>query len=79
MELEYKVRFERLDGFHIHDWDNERNARKFFESLKNEKTKATIWAELVYASIDDDAVDEVVVVDDFERRVVELMGYKLIV
>ena len=80
MELEYKVRYERIDGsFGFHDWDNEKGARKFFDDLKNEKTKVTVWAELCYASIDDDAPDEVIVVDEFTRRVVEFMGAKVVV
>ena len=78
-EAEYKVRYERFDGFHVSDWDNEKGARKFFEDLKNERVRHTIWAELCFASIKDDAVDEVVVVDDFTRQVVEIMGKKLIV
>ena len=80
MELEYKVRYERIDGsFGIHDWDNERGAKKFFDDLKKEKTKVTVWAELCYASIEDDAPDEVIVVDDFERRVLDVLGHKMIV
>ena len=77
-ELEYKVRYERIDGsFGIYDWDNERGARKFFDGLK--KDKVTVWAELIYASLDPDAPDEVVVVEDFERKVVEFMGVKALI
>lgn len=79
-ELEYKVRWERRDdGFHCSDWENEDRARRLFERLKNEKVRCTIWAELCYASIADDAEDEVVVVDAFERRVIDLMGHKVVV
>lgn len=81
-ELEYKVRFERLEGgsiqFHCSEWDNERGARKFFDGLKNEKKHRTVWAELCFASIEDDAVDEVIVVDDFERRVFDIFGHKMV-
>lgn len=78
-ELEYKVRWERVDGsFHVSDWDNERGARNFFDGLKHEKVHTTVWAELCFASIIDDAPDEVVVVDDFTRRVVEIMGHKIV-
>lgn len=78
-ELEYKVRLERIDGsFHCMHWDNERGARRFFEGLKNEKVKVTIWAELCRASIEEDAPDEVIVVDDFERKVVEILGKRVI-
>lgn len=79
-ELEFKVIGERIDGSMIfHDWDNEKGARRYFNSLKNEKKKVTVWAELLFASIIDDAVDEVVVVDDFSRKVLEVLGYKVIV
>lgn len=80
MNMEYKVRFERIDGsFHCSEWDNEKGARKFFDGLKNEKVLYTVWAELCYASVDDDAVDEVVVVDEFTRRIIEIMGKRLLV
>ena len=80
MELEYKVRYERIDGrFFVTDWDNYSGASRFFQGLKNEKVKTTVWAELCYASIEEDAPDEVHVVDDFERRVVEIMGKKIVV
>lgn len=79
-ELEYKVRYERIDGsFHIYEWDNEQGARRFFDSLKNEKVRVTVWAELCKASLKDDAPDKVIVIDDFERKVVEVMGHKLLV
>lgn len=82
-ELEYKVRFERLEGsmlaFHCSEWDNEKGARKLFDNLKSEKKLVTVWAELCYASIDDNAPDEVVVIDDFSRKVFDILGHKMVV
>lgn len=80
---DYKVRFERIDGsFGCSEWDNERGARKYFEGLKNEKVRVTKWAELIWSPIDEDdpcaELDEIIV-DDFERKVIDVMGHKLLV
>lgn len=73
---EYKVRYQQLDGFHVSDWMYEKEARRFFNKLKNEKELVTVWAELCTY---DEEHDEVVVVEDFERDVINLMGYDIIV
>lgn len=80
---DYKVRYERIDGsFGVSDWDNERGARRFFNSLKNEEVRVTWWAELIWSPIDEDDPDaelDEIIVDDFERKVIDVMGHKLLV
>ncbi len=77
---DYKVRYQRLDGMtEVSDWYDERGARRFFDRLKNEKVRVTRWAELVYSPIDDEVELDEIIVDDFERKVVEVMGHKLLV
>lgn len=80
---DYKVRYERIDGsFGVSEWDNERGARRFFNSLKNEKVKVTWWAELIWSPIDEDDPDayhDEYIVDDFMREKVEIMGRKLLI
>lgn len=77
---DYKVRYQRIDGAtEVSDWYDRQSARRFFNRLKNEKVKVTWWAELVYSPIDDDVELDEVIVDDFERKVVEIIGHKLLV
>lgn len=77
---DYKVRYQRIDGAtEVSDWYDRQGARRFFNRLKNEKVRVTWWAELVYSPIDYEAELGEIIVDDFERKVVEIMGYKLLV
>ena len=73
LEIEYRVRYERPDGFRIASWDNEIGARKFFEDLKSEKMCHTVWAELCFALLDDDEVVEITVIDEFTRKEVDCL------
>lgn len=77
---DYKVRYQRLDGTtEVSDWYDRQGARRFFNRLKDEKVRVTWWAELVYSPIDDEVELDEIIVDDFERKMVEVMGHKLLV
>lgn len=79
MEPEYKVRWAGLDGFtHVSEWCDIIAARQQFNKLKNERIIRTVWAELCYASIEDNGPDEVIVIESFEREVIELFGKKVV-
>lgn len=76
---DYKVAYENKKGYHVTDWTTKQKALRKFNSLKNEKEINTIYAELIYSSIDDNTEDEVVVIDSFERKVVSILGSKIII
>lgn len=76
---EYKVIWETLKGVNVSDWMTKPEAEKKFDKLKNEKVLKTVWAELIFSSLDENATDEELVVDSFTRKVVEIMGKKMIV
>ena len=77
---DYKVRYQRLDGTaEVSDWYDRQGARRFFNRLKDEKVKVTWWAELVYSPIDDEVELDEIIVDDFERKVVDLFGHKVLI
>lgn len=76
--LEYRVAWETNNGKRTTEWLTEYEARKKFNLLKNEVILTAIWAELIFASIDDDAEDEVVVIDSFTRPTTTTNGYTVI-
>lgn len=78
MDEEWKVRYCKKDIVKVTDWMTEQSARRYFNRLKNEKVLVTEWAELIYASLDEDAKDEEQVVDNFERRKIEIAGQTLL-
>lgn len=79
MSDEYKVRYQRLgsNAPQVTEWMTKEEARSRFNRFKI--SLKVIWAELVYSSLDDDADDEEVVIDDFEYNVVDLFGHLVLV
>lgn len=71
----FKVEWATVDGsVHLSDWLSERNARRLFAQRKNEKTLKTKWAEILRYD-----ENETVIVDRFERKVMNVIGYDIIV
>ncbi len=75
---EWKVRYSKDGQTDVIEWTTEEKARKYYNSLQNEKVLVTEWAELIYSPLDDDAEDEEIVVSDFSRNKVDIMGKSLI-
>lgn len=75
---EWKVRYSKGGQTNVTEWTTEEKARKYYNSLQNEKVLVTEWAELIYSSLDDDAEDEEIVVSNFSRDKVDIMGKSLI-
>lgn len=76
--LEWRVTWESLNGKFTTEWLTEYEARKKYNQLKTEVLLKTIWAELIFASIDDDAEDEVTVVESFARPTTVMAGHIVI-
>lgn len=73
---DWKVRIQYTNKYEVLMDKTEKEAKKIFNELKSKMyDKQIIWCELIHAPID---VDETIV-DDFENKTIQVLGYKLIV
>ena len=74
----WKVRIQYLDRYEVKMDKTEKQAKKIFNDLKAKRyEKQVVWCELVYLP-NDEYVDEVIV-DSFENRVINVLGYDMVV
>lgn len=73
---DYKVRYKQDGVEKVTDWLTEAAAKRKYKQLKNEKVLITEWAEL---SMWDGSVENMVVVESFVRKSIELFGKTLLV
>ncbi len=75
---DYKVVYETADGARgCTEWMTEKKARKIFNELRQVGNKVE-WAELIYAPLDDNSIDEEQVIDSFTKRVHWFFGQPLV-
>lgn len=74
---DWKVRIQYINRYEVLMDKTEKQAKKIFNDLKSKMyEKQVVWCELIQIPADEDA-DEIIV-DDFENKVVSVMGYKII-
>lgn len=73
---DWKIRIKYIDDYKVIMDKTEKQARKIFNDLKSTMyEKQIVWCELIHAPIDTDEI----IVDDFENKVVSIIGHNLIV
>ena len=73
---DWKVRIQYLDDYEVIMDKTEKEAKKLFTDLKSKMyEKQVVWCELIHSPIDSDEE----IVDDFENKVLSLMGHKIVV
>lgn len=73
---DWKIRIKYIDDYKVIMDKTEKQARKIFNDLKSTMyEKQIVWCELIHAQIDTDEI----IVDDFENKVVSIIGHNLIV
>ena len=73
---DWKVRIQYIDRYEVKMDKTEKESRKIFNELKSKMyDKQIAWCELIHSSIDADEE----IVDDFENKVLSVMGHKVIV
>ena len=74
---DWKVRIECLHEYEVKMDLTEKQARKIFNDMKSKMyEKQIVWCELIHSPID---ADEEIIVDDFENKVLSLMGHEVVV
>jgi hypothetical protein len=73
---DYKGRYKQNGIEKVTDWIDKATAERKFKRLANEKKLVTEWAEL---TMYDDTIENTVVLESFDRRVVDVFGHALIV
>ncbi len=74
---DWKVRIQHIDKYEVKMDLTEKEAKKIFSDLKSKMCeKQIVWCELIHSPIE---ADEEIIVDDFENRVLSVMGHKMIV
>ena len=72
----WKVRVQYINKYEVLMDKTEKQARKIFDDLKSKAHEKQIeWCELIHAPID----AEEIIIEDFENKVLNVLGYKLIV
>lgn len=73
---DWKIRIKYIDDYKVIMDKTEKQARKIFNDLKSTMyEKQIVWCELIHAPIDTDEI----IVDDFDNKVVSIIGHNLIV
>lgn len=73
---DWKVRIQYIDRYEVQMDKTEKQARKIFNELKEKMyLKQVVWCELIYAPLHKDET----VIDDFENKVVSVLGHEMIV
>ena len=73
---DWKVRIQYIDRYEVLMDKTEKQAKKIFNDLKSKMyEKQVLWCELIHSPID----EEEIIVDDFENKVLSVMGCKVIV
>lgn len=73
---DWKIRIQYINRYEVLLDKTEKQARKIFNDLKAKMhEKQIIWCELIHAQVD----AEEIVIEDFENKVLNVLGYKLIV
>ena len=74
---DWKVRIQYIDRYEVKMDLTEKQAKKIFNDLKSKMyEKQVVWCELIHSPIE---ADEEIIVDDFENKVLSVMGHKVIV
>ena len=73
---DWKVRVQYINKYDVQLDKTEKQARKIFNDLKSKMyEKQIVWCELIHAPIN---IEESII-DDFENKVLNVLGHKLIV
>lgn len=73
---DWKIRVQYISKYEVLMDKTEKQARKIFDDLKSKAHEDQIeWCELIHAPID----AEEIIVEDFESKLLNVLGYKLIV
>ena len=73
---DWKIRVQYIYKYKVLLDKTEKEARKIFNDLKSKKhEKQIVWCELIHAPIN---IEESII-DDFENKVLNVLGHKLIV
>lgn len=74
---DWKVRIQYIDRYEVLMDKTEKEAKKIFNDMKSKMyEKQIVWCELIHSPIE---ADEEIIVDDFENKVLSVMGHKVIV
>lgn len=74
---DWKVRIQYIDRYEVLMDKTEKEAKKIFNDMKSKMyEKQVVWCELIHSPIE---ADEEIIVDDFENKVLSVMGHKVIV
>lgn len=73
---DWKVAIQYIDRYEVKLDLTEKQAKKLFEDLRTKShEKQVVWCELIHRPVDADEI----IVEDFENKVVLVMGHKVIV
>ena len=73
---DWKVRIQYIDRYEVKMDKTEKEAKKIFNDMKSKMyEKQVVWCELIHSPIE---ADEEIIVDDFENKVLSVMGHKII-
>ena len=74
MQEDYKVRYKLLGASYVDatEWTTRRNAISVFNNMKKDLNNRVVWAELIYSPVDGDPNGDEQVVDDFERKPLDI-------
>lgn len=73
---DWKIRVQYINKYEVLMDKTEKQARKIFDDLKSKMhDKQVVWCELIHSPID----AEESIIEDFENKVLNVLGYKLIV
>lgn len=73
---DWKIRVQYINKYDVLLDKTEKQARKIFDDLKSKMYEKQIaWCELIYSPVDADEI----IMEDFENKVISLMGYEVIV